>query len=60
MKTSFISKSSPDSENGPQSDQRASYQKTEVIQSYFRIWGTYDPIESDLSDPKNGGFMGVA
>ena len=46
--------------NSPQSDQRAYYRKTEVIQSHLRIWGTYDPIESDSSDPKNGGYMGVA
>ena len=46
--------------NGPQSDQRASYRKTKVIQSYLRISGTYDPIESDSSDPKNGGYVGVA
>ena len=26
----------------------------------LRIWGTYDPIVSDPSDPKNGGHMGVA
>ena len=32
--------------NGPPSDQTATYRKTEVIQSYLRIWGTYDPIES--------------
>ena len=38
--------------NGPPSGQTVTYQKTEVIQSHLRIWGTYDPIESDLSEPK--------
>ena len=48
--------------NGLQSDQRSSYllpvsyRKTEVIQSYLRIWGTYDPIESGPSDPKKWGL----
>ena len=28
------------------------------IQSYLRIWGTYDPIESGLSKPRKGGFCG--
>ena len=46
--------------NDPPSGQTATYQKTEGIQSYLRIWGTYDPIESGPSDPKNGGYMGVA
>ena len=32
--------------NGPPGGQTATYQKTEAIQSYLRIWGTYDPIES--------------
>ena len=32
--------------NGPPSGQTATYRKTEVIQSYLRMWGTYDPIES--------------
>ena len=32
--------------NGPPGGQTATYQKTEGIQSYLRIWGTYDPIES--------------
>ena len=45
--------------NGPQSNQRASYRKIEVIQSHLRIWGTCEPIESDSSDPKNGGYIGV-
>ena len=35
---------------GPQNDQPSGqmtiYRKTEVIQSYLRIWGRYDPIES--------------
>ena len=36
--------------------QMATYRKTEVIQSYLRIWGTYDPIESGPSDPKKWGL----
>merc|ERR1739844_677719 len=36
--------------------QTATYRKTEGIQSYLRIWGTYDPIESGSSDPKKWGF----
>ena len=46
--------------NGPPSGQTVTYQKTEVIQSYLRIWGTYDPIESGPSEPKKGVYMGVA
>ena len=42
--------------NGPPSGQTATYRKTEVIQSYLRIWGTYDPIESGPSDPKKWGL----
>ena len=42
------------------SGQTTTYWKTKGIQSYLRIWGTYDPIESGLSEPKNGGFIGVA
>ena len=38
--------------NDPPSGQTATYQKTEGIQSYLRIWGTYDPIESGPSEPK--------
>ena len=45
--------------NGP-NGQTATYRKTEGNQSYLRIWGTYDPIESRPSDPKNGGYIGVA
>ena len=44
--------------NGPPSDQTATYRKTEGIQSYLRIWGTYDPIESAQSDPKKWGLYG--
>ena len=39
-------------ENGPPSDQTATYQKTKGIQSYLSIWKSYDPIDSDPSDPK--------
>ena len=46
--------------NGPPSGQTATYPKTEGIQSYLRIWGTNDPIESGPSKPKKGGFIGVA
>ena len=42
--------------NGAPSDQTATFRKTEVIQSYLRIWGTYDPIESGPSDPKKWGL----
>ena len=42
--------------NGAPSGQTATYRKTEVIQSYLRIWGTYDPIESGPSDPKKWGL----
>ena len=42
--------------NGPPSGQTATYRITEGIQSYLRIWGTYDPIESGPSDPKKWGF----
>ena len=42
--------------NGPPSGQTATYRKTEGIQSYLRIWGTYDPIESGPSEPKKWGF----
>ena len=41
------------------SGQTATYWKTETIQSYLMIWGTYDPIEWGPSDPKNGGYIYV-
>ena len=51
-------------QSGPRNDrpsgQTATYQKTEGIQSYLRIWVTYDPIELGSSEPKNGGFIGIA
>ena len=40
--------------------QTAIYRKTKVIQSYLRIWGTYDPIESGSSDPKKWGLYGCS
>ena len=46
--------------NGPPSGQTATYRKTEGIQSYLRIWGTYDPIESGSSDPKKWGLYGCS
>ena len=42
------------------SAQTATYRKTEGIQSYLRIWGTYDPNEAGQSEPKKWGFIGVA
>ena len=42
--------------NGPPGGQTATYRKTEGIQSYLRIWGTYDPIESGPSELKKWGF----
>ena len=50
----------PGPRNGPPSGQTATYRKTEGIQSYLRIWGSYDPIELGPSEPKNLGYMGVA
>ena len=44
--------------NGPPSGRTASYRKTEVIQSYLRMWGSYDPIESGPSEPKKWGLYG--
>ena len=46
--------------NDPPSGQTATYRKTKVIQSYLRIWGTYDPIESGSSDPKKWGLYGCS
>ena len=43
-------------ENNPPSGKTATYQETEVIQSYLRTWGTYDPIESGPSDLKKWGL----
>ena len=34
------------------------YQKTKGIQSYLRMWGSYDPIESDPLEPKNWVLYG--
>ena len=42
--------------NGPPSGRTATYRKTEVIQSYLRMWGTDDPIESGPSGPKKWGL----
>ena len=45
---------------GPQNDQPSGqtiiYRKTEVIQSYLKIWGRYNPTESGPSEPKKWGF----
>ena len=43
--------------NSPLNDEMIIYRKTEVIQSYPRIWGSYDPFESDPSEPKKWGFV---
>ena len=42
------------------SAQTATYRKTKVIQSYLRIWGTYDRSGPVRLSRKNGGFIGVA
>ena len=46
--------------NGPPNGQTATYQKTNGIQSSLRIWRSCHPIESGPSEPKKGGFIGVA
>ena len=46
--------------NDPPSGQTATYQKTEGIQSYLRIWGTCDQSGPVRLTQKNGGFIGVA
>ena len=46
--------------NGAPSGQTTTYRKTEVMQSYLRIWGTYDPIESGPSEPKKWGLYGCS
>ena len=46
--------------SGPPSGQTATYQKTEGIQSFLKIWARYDPIELGPSEPKKGGYVGVA
>ena len=46
--------------NSPPSSQTGIYRKTKGTQSYFRIWGSYDPIDSGPSEAKNVGYMGVA
>ena len=33
-------------------------QKTKGIQSYLRVWGSYDPTESDPPEPKNWVLYG--
>ena len=38
------------------SGQTTTYWKTKGIQSYLRIWGCYDPIESGPSETKKGGL----
>ena len=47
-KNVFGSKKGHFGQSGPPNDlpsgQTTTYQKTEGIQSYLRIWGTYDPI----------------
>ena len=36
------------------------YQKTKGIQSYLKMWGSYDPTESDPSEPKNWVLYGLS
>ena len=36
------------------------YRKTKGIQSYLRIWGCYDPIESGASETKKGVLYGCS
>ena len=36
---------------------RGNYRKTGGIQTYLTIWGSYDPIESDPSEPEKGGLF---
>ena len=43
---------------GHETARRAAKRPHTGIQSYLRIWGTYDPIESGLSKPRKGGFCG--
>ena len=47
-------------ENDPPSGRTGTYQKTEGIQSYLRIWARYDPIELGLCEAKKVGYMGLA
>ena len=42
--------------NSMPSSRMGTYRKTEGIQSYLKIWGCYDPIESGPSDPKKWGL----
>ena len=46
--------------NSPPSNQTATYRKTNGIQSYLWIWGTYDPIESSPSEPRKGRLCGCS
>ena len=46
--------------NSPPSNQTVTYRKTKGIQSYLRIWGTYDPIESSPSEPRKGRLCGCS
>ena len=48
----------PEVKKWPPSGQTASYRNTEVIQSYLKMWGSYDLIA--LSQVKKRGHMGVA
>ena len=46
--------------NGLPSSRMGTYRKTKGIQSYLRIWGCYDPIESGPSETKKVGLYGCS
>ena len=46
--------------NGLLSGQTATYRKPKAIQSYLRMWGSYDPIEPGPSDPQKWGLYGCS
>ena len=45
-------------ENDPPSSRMGTYRKSEGIQSYLRIWGSYDPIASGPSEDVMRGLFG--
>ena len=46
--------------NGLPNSRMGTYRKTKGIQSYLRIWGCYDPIESGPSETKKGCLYGCS